>query len=139
MGRWKKIVDFGYQVVEPAGYPGSNAKQATQWFDELGLPVGDGRERVLEEAETVGCSTIISGFGPDDFKTVDGVKRKCAILNEAAQEAKKAGRRIGYHNHWWEFSMPRSSAARSSLSSIHARPTFWKVWQRARNTSGRKD
>jgi len=46
---------------------------------------------------------VISGFGPDQFKTIDGCKEAAARFQAAADLLKPHGMAFGIHNHWWEF------------------------------------
>ncbi len=108
----KQIADIGFVGVEPAGFPGTDAAGAAKLFRELGLqsasghfpmPVGPHRNKVLDDARTIGAQYVISGFGPDDFKTPELIKKTCAAFNEAAANCAAAGLTFAIHNHWWEF------------------------------------
>lgn len=108
----KRLAEIGYVGVEPAGFPGSTVDDAVALYKELGLkvssahcplPIGDQKEASLEIMEKLGCKYLVSGFGPDNFKTVDGIKASCETFNEAASVAESAGYRFAIHNHWWEF------------------------------------
>jgi len=50
-----------------------------------------------------GCQRIVSGRGPDSFKTMDLIKQTCDLFNEAQTVAAGNGMVLGIHNHWWEF------------------------------------
>lgn len=111
-GTIRKVAAIGYTGVEPAGFPGTTAVAAAKLFKELGLkassahtalPVGAQRQEVLDTMHAIGASHVVGGFGPDEFKTVDGIKRSCERFNEAAAEAKAHGLTFSIHNHWWEF------------------------------------
>ena len=107
------IAGMWYDGVELAGLPpGITPADATALFDSLrltvasghfGLPIGENASQVIDGARALGCGMIVSSKGPDNFKTPDLVKRTCEELNEAAANADKAGMRLAYHNHWWEF------------------------------------
>lgn len=108
----RKIAEIGYVGVEPAGFPGTTPDAAGKLFKELGLavpsahtklPLGTDKNEVLDAMAAIGCKRIISGKGPDDFKTLDAIKRVCDLFNEASAIAKANGLAVGYHNHWWEF------------------------------------
>src|SRR5512143_2100813 len=88
----RKIAAIGYAGVEPAGFPGTTPAAAGQLFKELGLavssahtelPIGDKKTAVLDAMRAIGCQRIISGKGPDDFKTMDLIKRTCDLFNQA--------------------------------------------------------
>ncbi len=108
-----KIAEMGYDGVELAGLPAGVApEKAVNLFKSLGLglssghmalPVGENKNKTIDDAKALGLTTIIGGKGPDDFKTPDLVKKTCEIFNEAGKNAKDAGLRLAIHNHWWEF------------------------------------
>jgi len=111
-GGIRKVASIGYAGVEPAGFPGTTAKAAARLFRDLGmdipsahvpLPVGDKRQEVLDTMHDLGCTRLVGGFGPDQFKTVDAIKASCALFNEAGAAAKAHGLQFHIHNHWWEF------------------------------------
>jgi sugar phosphate isomerase/epimerase len=108
----RRIAAMGYAGVEPAGFPGSTAKDAAKLYKELGLavpsahtpmPVGDKKNEVIETAKTIGAAWVVSGKGPDDFKTLDLTKKTCDLFNEANANVRAAGLSFGIHNHWWEY------------------------------------
>ncbi len=106
----RHIADVGYAGVEPFGTP-ENLLEAAALFKTLGLqvpsahvpmPIGDDQATVLRIAEAYGLERIVSMYGPEDFNTLDAVRRTCDRINEAAQFAAANGLALGYHNHWWE-------------------------------------
>lgn len=108
----REIATMGYAVVEPAGFPGSTAQEAAKLFKELGLsapsghfamPLGEKKNEVIEAAKTIGCQYLVSGKGPDDFKTPELIKKTCDLFNRAAAAASENGLKFAIHNHWWEF------------------------------------
>jgi sugar phosphate isomerase/epimerase len=108
----KEIADIGYTAVEPAGFPKSSAAEAAAIFRDLGLqvssghfpmPIGDAKNQVLDDARTIGCTHLVSGKGPDDYKTPDLVKQTCDDFNQAAAVAAENNMQFSIHNHWWEF------------------------------------
>jgi sugar phosphate isomerase/epimerase len=108
----RRVAAMGYVGVEPAGFPGTTPEAAGALFRELGLevcsahtalPLGDQQAEVLSAMEAIGCTRIISGLGPDAFKSPDQTKRTCDLFNEAAGVARANGMTLGYHNHWWEY------------------------------------
>jgi len=108
----ERVAKMGYAGVETAGFPGTTAQEAAKLFKDLnltvpsahtGLPVGDGKNQVLDTMAALGATRIISGKGPDDFKTIDLIKRTCDAFNEASVSAVENGCTFGIHNHWWEF------------------------------------
>lgn len=111
-GAVRQVAAAGYVGVEPAGFPGTTAQAAGKLFKELGLavpsvhlpmPVGDKVNEVIDAAKSISCPCIVSGKGPDDFKTLDLAKRTCDLFNEANANVRAAGLSFGIHNHWWEY------------------------------------
>ncbi len=109
----RTVAEIGYAGVEPAGFPGSSPEQAGKLFKSLGLkvpsahlplPLGDDRQFALDTAHALGTKRLISGFGPDQFNSMDNIKSSCDRFNEAASVATAHGMTYGIHNHWWEFS-----------------------------------
>jgi sugar phosphate isomerase/epimerase len=109
----RRIADMGYAGVEPAVDDlGATPKEAGQLFKDLGLavpsahtplPLGEHKDEVLDTMAALGCKCIVSGKGPDDFVTIDQIRRTCDVFNEASAVAAEAGLTFGVHNHWWEF------------------------------------
>ncbi len=108
----RKVAAIGYTGVETAGFPGTTPAAAARLFKDLGLrvssahtplPVGAQRQEVLDIVQALGATDIVSGFGPEDFKTADLIQRSAERFNEAAAAAKAQGLRFSVHNHWWEF------------------------------------
>ncbi len=108
----RKVAAMGYAGVEPAGFPGSTAKDAAKLFADLGLAVpsahvplaiGEKKNEAIETLQILGSKRAISGLGPKEFETLDLVKAACDKFNEAHANCKAAGLEFGIHNHWWEF------------------------------------
>ncbi len=109
----RQVAAMGYDGVEPAGFPGTTAQAAGQLFKELGLKVPAAHifppalgAKAAEAADTlaaIGCGRLVTGFGKDNFKTLEDTKRSCDIFNQAYAEAKSRGLRMAIHNHWWEY------------------------------------
>ena len=79
----RAVAEMGYAGVEPAGFPGTTVEEAAKLFRELGLrvssahtgmPIGEDKNRVLDEMELLGTTRIVSGKGPDDYATSDKIK-----------------------------------------------------------------
>ncbi len=113
-GTIRAIADMGFGCVEPAGYPGSSPEAASKLFAELGLkapschgalPLGDDKNRVIEEAQMMGHKAVITGCPPDfkeNYTSADKVKAMSDLYCEAAENAAPHGFQIGYHNHDWD-------------------------------------
>ncbi len=110
----RAIADIGFSCVEPAGYPGSTPEAASKLFKELGLrapschgglPVGEDKNRIIEEALMMGHEAIITGCPPnfrEDYTSLDRVRALAELYAEAAENAAPHGIQVGYHNHDWD-------------------------------------
>lgn len=113
-GTIRLIAEMGFENVEPAGFPGTTVAEAAKLFRELGLkapschsslPIGDDKNRIIDEALTFGHSYIITGCPPDfteNFKSVDTIKATAELYCEASERAEEHGIQVGYHNHNWD-------------------------------------
>lgn len=109
----KQVADMGYDGVETAGFPGTTPQAAARLFQELGLtvssahaplPLGDRQGEVLETMAALGCQRLVCAYlSPDEYRSLDQIRRNCDMLNEANAVAVTNGLSLGLHNHWWEF------------------------------------
>ncbi len=116
-GTIRAIAETGFGCVEPAGYPGSSAKDAAKLFQELGLkapsahiglPVGDNKNAIIEEALMMGHQYLITGCPPgfqENYTSLDKVKAMAELYCQAAQNLAPHGLQVGYHNHDWDLAV----------------------------------
>jgi len=116
-GTIRAIAETGYGCVEPAGYPGFSAPQAAKLFQEfglrapsahIGLPVGDNKNAIIEEALMMGHKYLITGCPPkfqEHYTSLDNVKAMAELYCEAAADLAPHGLQIGYHNHDWDLAV----------------------------------
>jgi sugar phosphate isomerase/epimerase len=111
-GVLRQVAGIGYRGVEFAGLQGHNAKEIATLIDDLGLevssshtglPTPENISQIADTELTLGNTRVISGFGPDAFKTVNDVKAAAAKFEQAAELLEPYGITFGFHNHWWEF------------------------------------
>ena len=111
-GTLRKIAEIGYKGVEFAGLHGHDATEIAKLVRDLGLEVSSSHTglptpqtigEIVGVEATLGNKRVISGFGPDDFKTVDAVKAAAAKFTLAAELLRPHAMTFGFHNHWWEF------------------------------------
>ncbi len=110
----REIADIGFGCVEPAGYPGYTAEKAVKLFQELGLkaptahiglPVGENKNAIIEQALLMGHKYLITGCPPDftkNYASMDSVKAMTELYCEAAANLAPYGLQVGYHNHDWD-------------------------------------
>jgi sugar phosphate isomerase/epimerase len=111
----RRIADMGYVGVEPFGgaFAKTPAREAARLFRELGLdvpgthgplPLGDDKNKALDLVAALGTKRlIIPWLPPEEFQTVDAIKRACERLNEGNAVARANGLELLYHNHWQEY------------------------------------
>ena len=112
-GTVRRVAAMGYVGVEPYGGMPCELSAAAQLFRELDLQVCSchvpfpdeaNKEAVLEIAAAFELrGVVIAMLPPEDFETVDAVKRACERLNQAGEFAAANGLTLHYHNHWWEY------------------------------------
>lgn len=109
----RQIADIGYVGVETAGFPGTTLQAAVRLFQDLGLtvcsahtplPLGDRQGEVLDTMAALGCQRIVCAYlSPDEYRSLEQIRRNFDMLNEASAVAAANGLSLGLHNHWWEF------------------------------------
>ena len=128
--------EIGYAGVEPAGFPGTTPEAAGKLFESLNLdvpsahlplPVGENRSYVVETADAIGTKRVVSGLGPDDHSTVDGIRWSADRFNEAAEAVAPHGMTFGIHNHWWEYLEVEGRIATDILLEHLAPEVFFQV------------
>ncbi len=109
----RQVAEIGYAGVETAGFPGTTPQAAGKLFKSLGLQVSSihkfpiptqaDQQEILDMLGALGTKNVVSGAGPDDFKTVDTTRATCEKLNTAVELLGPHGIKLHVHNHWWEY------------------------------------
>lgn len=115
----KAVADAGYKQVECYGFP--NAEPMIKAARENGLAINSTHfdwdsvinpdqkgvrpfAEVLDRANDAGIRHLVIPYLADrNRKTLDDYKRVCERCNQGAEQAKKAGIQLSYHNHSFEF------------------------------------
>lgn len=115
----KAVADAGYKQVECYGFP--NADPMIKAAKENGLAVNSTHfdwdsvvnpdqkgvkpfGEILDKANEVGIKHLVIPYLADkNRKTLDDYKVLCERCNKGAEQAKKAGVQLSYHNHAFEF------------------------------------
>jgi sugar phosphate isomerase/epimerase len=107
------IAQIGYREVEFAGLFDHSAKDVRAMLERHGLTapsshVGMPKDMkdwpaMLDDANTLGQSFIITPSFPFNDLSPDGMKRIADEFNAAGAAAKRAGLQFGFHNHSREF------------------------------------
>jgi sugar phosphate isomerase/epimerase len=104
---------IGFAAVEPARPYVVPATEVRRIVDDLGLkvcsahialPDDDVGKAELEGIGPLEAPAIFPSLNEQWFSSADAVARAADRFAAAAPAASAAGIRLGYHNHWWEFS-----------------------------------
>lgn len=108
----KRVAEIGYVGVEPAGFFGIRPSQFRKILDDLGLKMFSSHSpwarrhnlgEAMDIADAIGLKRLVCGYGPDDFKDMDSIRRTADDTNYMVEELKKNGYELFQHNHWFEF------------------------------------
>ena len=140
-----QIAEMGYVGVETAGFPGINVVEASDLFADLGLqvcsahtqlPYGKQKNQVIELADALEISRVVSSTSRDDFDSIDSIKALCSRWNEAADVADEFDLELGLHNHWWEFAQVEGRTAFDVLLENIDERVFFQIDTYWVNTGG---
>lgn len=108
----KKVARIGYKGVEPAGFWNLRPGEFKKIIADLGLelysshsPWANERNlgEVMEIADILGLDKIVCGYGPDQFKDMDAIKRTAETTNTMQTILAKNNFTLFQHNHAFEF------------------------------------
>ena len=116
-GTLKKLADIGYKNLEAAGYSrgqfyGMKPKKFKALVNSLDMnllsshtrPNLKNVEQVADDAAKAGLKyVVIPSIQGDKRKSIDGYKKAAEEYNKMGEVCKKAGVKLGYHNHAFEF------------------------------------
>lgn len=106
------VADIGYKAVEPAGLWGIAPLEFKKMLDDLGLEMttshtpwvrADNISEAVDMAGELGLERVVCGFGPDDFKDIDAIKRTAELVNTMQEKLEAVGLELFQHNHDFEF------------------------------------
>jgi len=66
-------------------------------------PTKENINQVVDTQKALGSGHLVTGFGPNDMKTVDACKACAAKFALATELLAPHGIRFSFHNHYWEF------------------------------------
>lgn len=110
----ERIAALGYNELEFAGYFDQSPGEIRKLLQDLGLAapsahvgdrlLGPDAQRVIDDALTVGHRYLVMPWvPPEQWRDLDGWKRRAEAFNRAGQRCKSAGLQFCYHNHQFEF------------------------------------
>lgn len=121
-GVLKSLASYGYKQIESfesekGVFWGLSAKDFKSYMDELGMNIvsthcnpdftmkketEDKFKKLADDAASIGMKYLINPF-LGSLKTADEWKKAAEGLNRQGEIASKAGLKVGYHNHHFEF------------------------------------
>ncbi len=109
----KRVAEIGYKGVEPAGFHDMTPREFKKLIDDLGLKIYSSHSpwarkpeesaQLIDTLGELGLNNCVCGYGPDDFKDIDAIKRTADNTNGIIEKLKPAGITLFQHNHFWEF------------------------------------
>lgn len=110
----KAVADMGYMAVEPAGFFDYDGKYAEflQLLKDFGLEMYSSHRpwcninninETIDIAGALGLKRVVCGYGPNDFKDLDAIKKTADDVNVMTEKLAEAGFELFQHNHYWEF------------------------------------
>ncbi len=107
------LAEIGFRDLEFAGYFEHDPVEIRAHMDQLGLMSRSSHVQLeqmqndfataLETAEVMGQTNLILPWISEELRTEDFYREMADLLNTRGAEAQAAGKRIGYHNHEFEF------------------------------------
>lgn len=109
----KKAADIGYRYVEPAGFWNLRPTEFKKMIADLGLEMVSSHSpwardprvlgEIMEVADILGLDKIVCGYGPDEFKDLDSIKRTAERTRGILEVVGRNGFTLFQHNHDFEF------------------------------------
>ncbi|MFN3729638.1 MAG: sugar phosphate isomerase/epimerase family protein [Fimbriimonadaceae bacterium] len=105
--------DIGYTHIQFSGVTSITPAEAAAMARDAGLTIVASHcgyaaatgspDAVMADAETLGCRDVAVASLPAEFHHEDGFRRAGEALSAAAEAFHRAGFRLSYHNHAFEF------------------------------------
>jgi sugar phosphate isomerase/epimerase len=112
LGTMQAVAGMGFMGIEVGGAYGQTPGEMAKTIADLGmtvcsnhsaLPTPETLGQIVADQLALSSTRLVSGFGPDDLKTVAGCKAAAAKLQAAAELLAPHGISVHVHNHYWEF------------------------------------
>ena len=110
----ERLGEIGFVGVEPAGLHGMPPREFRRLVEAAGMtvssshiqaPIGESADEILDAQQEIGATDVVVAFMPPDrFADRDQIFVTADQLNRSHENVKARGMRLGYHNHYWEFS-----------------------------------
>lgn len=113
-GTLRRVAAVGFREVEFAGYFDRTPGQVKKALSDVGLKSPSAHVdlktlsgelgRAIDAAKAVGHRYLVLAYlSPGERQSADDYRRLAALLNRAGERCSKAGLRLAYHNHDFEF------------------------------------
>jgi len=111
-GVLKRLAKMGYKGVEPAGFFNYTPRELRKVVEDLGMAISsthspwvkpDNLSQVIDACGEMGITLAGGGWGPNEFKDMDAIRRTAEIAAGMEAALAKAGVTMVIHNHSWEF------------------------------------
>ena len=108
-----KVAELGYREMEFAGYYDRSADEVRQALSNNGLvspashirlsAIRENLAAEIEFAAALGQRFLVVPNLPENERGLDDYRRHAETLNGAGEACRRAGLKMGYHNHGFEF------------------------------------
>lgn len=129
----KRVAQIGYKGVEPAGFYNLTPQQFRKEVEDLGMTIcsshgpwakPDNLPQVVETCGTLGLDLAATGFGRNEFATLDAIKKTAEMVNGMCDTLAKSGLRLFLHNHDHEFAMIEGRIAYDWFAELAPKALF---------------
>jgi len=112
VGVLKFVADCGYKLVEPAGFWNLRPTEFKKIITDLGMGMVSSHSpwcrpgnigEAMDLASILGLDKVVCGYGPNEFKDRESMKRCADDVNYMGEILKKNGFTLFQHNHDFEF------------------------------------
>jgi len=127
----KHVSEIGFVGVEgglgEAIKYGMTAEQYKELLDQLGLEMitGPGPKHDLSNIDEIarlknifGFKHLFGGFGWDEFKTMDSIRKTADLINRMTTALKPHKLQLCLHNHFWEFDRINGKIAQEYIAEL---------------------
>ncbi|MBI4977484.1 MAG: sugar phosphate isomerase/epimerase [Spirochaetes bacterium] len=129
----ERLAKIGYKGVEPAGFYDLGAAKLRKVVEDNGMVVSSSHgpwvremtnvQEAVDTAGILGLDCACTGFGQDQFKTLDEIKKTAEKLNGIAEALEKHNIKLFIHNHWWEYVIVDGKVAYDHFAALA--PKIW--------------
>lgn len=107
-----RLAAIGYKGVEPAGFYKWTPKEMKKIVEDLGMKIysshgpwakPENLSEVIDTAGALGLDLASSGFGTEQFATLDAIRKTADMVNGMVEHLKRHSVKLFLHNHYWEF------------------------------------